>query len=118
MAAVPLDFTIWRATMVDETRGIPIDVAVEILALVQGENELVICLTSPHRFLFINLLAQILNNSCPGRGLSFSESAEAMNWRLLKDQPVGFGRFRFLEFRIHIPGQNDLLAHEFGHADE
>ena len=116
MTAVPLDFAIGRATMVNVARGIPIHVAVQILAIVQREYIVVTRLASPHGFLFGDLFTQVLDDAAARTDVSPGKSAQAVNLRFFEYEPLGLGNFRFLATQIHTLAQELLWALEFRRA--
>jgi hypothetical protein len=54
---------IGRATVVEIARRIPIQVAIQVFIRAEGENKLIIGLTTPERFLFADALSQVLDDS-------------------------------------------------------
>jgi hypothetical protein len=56
-------FAVRRATVIDESGRVPIDRAVEVERVRDGEDEKIVCLPAAQGFLFADAFAEILDNS-------------------------------------------------------
>jgi len=79
MALLENRFAVRSAAMVDKPRRVPVDTAVNIMLIVQGEDILVVQFAAPERFLLVDDLANILDEARARGDLADSKRAGAMN---------------------------------------
>src|SRR5258708_6655855 len=83
-ASYQLRIAIRRATMINEPRGVPGDVPIQVLVLVQTKNVFIVFLAELQRFLLADSSANILDHARAFGNCSRGESPGPMNERRLQ----------------------------------
>lgn len=82
--------TIRRAAMVDQSRGVPVHVTIQVLLIIQHEDILVVRLTTAQGFGLGNPFAHIFDDLGSCGDILTGKASGAVNSGRLKHQPSGF----------------------------
>src|SRR5205823_4068961 len=80
---------IGSATVVEQPRGIPDDVTVEVLMLVQAEDVPISFHAALERFRFAYLLANVFDDLASLKDRLLCKPADSMNWRIVEAHQIG-----------------------------